>query len=178
MLFVKKFWKNGKESSQKTLLDLIWASPPTQRPPAFTTEPTLNHIGEGNKHIRMNVAGETLCHHSAFSWPQLLPARRRNLPMGLGALHLAGCLWMTPTYSGEKEKTGAQSKVWTRPHSKSTGNDRPGHDTQIHVTLANDQTQQSKHVEIQRMEKQTLKAHKTHTQHRLRHSHIGTQASL
>lgn len=172
MLFVKKLWKNGKESFQKHswIQFCIWDSPPMQPPPAFTTEPTLNHIGEGNKHIRMNVAGETLCRHSAFSWPQLLPARRRNLLMGLGALHLAGCLWTTPTYSGEKEKTGTQSKVWTLRHSKSTGNDRPGHDTQIHVTLANDQTQQSKHVETQWMEKQTLKAHKTYT-HTEKHKH-------
>lgn len=108
--------KNPPKKQLDPVLYLIWDSPPTQPPQSFTTEPTLNNIGEGNKHIRRNVAGETLCRHSAFSWPQLLPARRRNLLMGLDALHLAGCLWMTPTYSGGKEKTGTQSKVWTREH--------------------------------------------------------------
>lgn len=92
---------------------------------------------------------------------------------------LAVCRWHRLTLGG-KEKTGTQSKVWTRERdltAKAQVTTAQGM-TQIHVTLANDQTQQSKHVEIQRMEKQTLKAHKTHTQHRLRRSHSGAQASL
>lgn len=51
----------------------------------------------------MSAAGGALCHHSASSWPLLLPARRSSLLMGPDAPQWADCLLMTLTYSAERD---------------------------------------------------------------------------
>lgn len=54
-------------------------------------------------HVHRSVVGETLCHHSASSWPRLLPVRRSSLLMGPVAPRGADCRLMTLTYSGERQ---------------------------------------------------------------------------